>query len=236
MHLEDAVCVVTGASGGIGNAIAFALGRRGAQLAICARTGSKIDSAVRELRRLGVTVWGATCDVSDQRQVERFAGEVHSRLGPVDVLVNIVGLSSAPAADDGKQRPLDRPSALEVPDLFRTTEAFLPDMQAKQEGTIVSVASLAGNAPVQSVAAYAASRRAVLAVSAALRREVRKYNVRVVLIFPGTAVTEVFDEHNHQIRHPGQKLHLDDVAHIAVAVIEGAGRKMTDELDIQPSN
>jgi 3-oxoacyl-[acyl-carrier protein] reductase len=236
MELHGAVCVVTGGSEGIGRAIALALGARGARLAICARTSSKVTAAVADLRKEKITAWGASCDVSDDRQVRGFADAVHGELGPVDVLVNNAGLGHLVAVEDMTLAQFDETFAVNMRGVFLMTKAFLPDMRAKQAGTIVNIASLAGRNPVQDLAAYAASKHAVLGFSKSLMLEVRKHNIRVVAICPGTVVTGIFGKSTHEVERAERKLLPEDVAHTVVATIEAAGRAMISELDIRPTN
>jgi len=236
MDLKGAVCVVTGGSEGIGRAIAGALGARGARLAICARTSGKVDAAVADLRETGSTAWGARCDVSDDRQVRDFADAVHRELGTVDVLVNNAGLGHLVPVEDMSLAQFDETFAVNVRGVFLMTKAFLPDMKAKQAGTIVNIASLAGRNPVQHLAAYAASKHAVLGFSKSLMLEVRKHHIRVVTICPGTVVTDIFGKSAREIERAEHKLLPEDVAHTVVATIEAAGRAMISELDIRPTN
>jgi len=236
MDLTGAVCVVTGGSEGIGKAIALALAARGARLAICARTPGKVKAAVAELRQAGATAWGAPCDVSDDQQVRGFADGVHRELGPVDVLVNNAGLGHLVAVEDMTLAQFDETFAVNVRGVFLMTRAFLPDMKAKQAGTIVNIASLAGRNPVHHLAAYAASKHAVLGFSKSLMLEVRKHNIRVAAICPGTVVTNIFGKRADDIEHGERKLFPEDVAHTVVATIEAAGRAMISELDIRPTN
>jgi 3-oxoacyl-[acyl-carrier protein] reductase len=236
MDLTGAVCVVTGGSEGIGRAIALALGARGGRLAICARTSSKVQSAVADLHKGGMTAWGGPCDVSDDRQVRGFADAVHRELGPVDVLVNNAGLGHMVSVEAMTLAQFDETFAVNMRGVFLMTKAFLPDMQAKHAGTIVNIASLAGRNPVQNLAAYAASKHAVLGFSKSLMLEVRKYNIRVVAICPGTVVTSIFGKSTQEVELVDRKLRPEDVAHAVVATIEAAGRAMISELDIRPTN
>lgn len=236
MNLSISTCVVTGATEGIGRAIAFALGRRGARLAICARTSKKVDATAAELRQAGVTAVGAACDVGDQRQVQRFAELVHRELGPVDVLINNAGLGYFVDVEETTVEQFDHTFAVNVRGIFLMTKAFLPDMQQRQHGDIVNIASLAGRNPVAGGAAYAASKHAVLGFSKSLMLEVRKHNIRVIAICPGSVATPSFGRGPGRHEHPEKRLQPEDVAHAVVATLEVADRAMISEVDIRPTN
>jgi 3-oxoacyl-[acyl-carrier protein] reductase len=186
MQLGSAKCVVTGATEGIGRAIAFELGARGARVAICARTPERVETAVRELIDRGVDAIGWACDVSDQGSVSRFSDRVLDAFGTADVLVNNAGLSHFAPLTELTTEQIDEMLAVNVRGVFLVTRAFLPRMLEQQRGQIVNVASLAGRNAVERGTAYAASKHAVLGFSKSLMLEVRKSNVRVIAICPGS--------------------------------------------------
>lgn len=92
MTINGSLCVVSGATEGIGRAIAGALGERGARLALCARTAERVHTTVDDLKSHGVDAWGAACDVSDETSVTDFAAPVAKTCGQVQVLINNAGV------------------------------------------------------------------------------------------------------------------------------------------------
>ena len=90
---HETSCVITGGTQGIGRAIAFALGAKGARVALCGRNGERVEQTVGELTSCGITAWGTSCDVSDEASVGDFAAGVFERYGAVEVLVNNAGLA-----------------------------------------------------------------------------------------------------------------------------------------------
>jgi len=92
MTINGSLCVVTGATEGIGRAIAGALGERGARLPLCARTAERVHTTVDDLKSHGVDAWGAACDVSDETSVTDFAAQVAKTCGQVRVLINNAGV------------------------------------------------------------------------------------------------------------------------------------------------
>jgi 3-oxoacyl-[acyl-carrier protein] reductase len=236
MNLADAVCVVTGATEGIGRAIATALANRGARLALCARTSGNVQRVVGELRAHGATAVGQASDVSDPGQVQRFADFVRRELGAPDVLVNNAGIGYFTDVADMSVEQFDQTFAVNVRGAFLMTKAFLPDMIRRGRGDIVNIASLAGRNPIAGAAAYAASKHALLGFSKSLMLEVRKHGIRVMAICPGTVVTPFAGKSGLDIERPEQKLAPDDVAHAVIATLDAADRAMISELDIRPSN
>ena len=236
MDLKDKVCVVTGATEGIGRAIATALLDRHANVAICARTEKKVQAAIKELSGKGRTVVGMAADVSSEADVREFGDFVHQHLGPVDVLVNNAGLGHFAPVEKLSVKQFDETMAVNVRGIFLVTRAFLPDMRRKKSGNIVNIASLAGKNGLVDGTAYTASKHAVLGFSKSLMLEVRKDNIRVVAICPGSVVTPFFEKAGQELKNPERVLRADDVAQAVVATIELPGRAMISELDIRPSN
>lgn len=236
MNLSASTCVVTGGTRGIGRAIAFALGKRGAKVAICARTAANVTTTVKELRQAGITAVGSACDVSDPQAVERFAAFVRQELGPVDVLVNNAGLGHFVNVEDMTVEQWDETFAVNLRGVFLMTRAFLPDMRRRKRGHIVNLASLAGRNPLAGGAAYSASKHGLLGFSKSLMMEVRKDNIRVIAICPGSVSTPLFRRGEAPVEHPERKLDPDDVAHTVVATLEVADRAMISEVDIRPTN
>ncbi len=236
MNLKDRVCVITGATEGIGKAIAFALAAKGAKLAVCSRTSSKVERAVADLSKSGATAVGLPCNVADPAQVSQFAEFVRSQLGPPEVLVNNAGIGHFAEVEEMGLEQFDEIFAVNVRGIFLMTKAFLGDMKRIGRGDIVNIASLAGRNAVAGGAAYAASKHAVLGFSKSLMLEVRKHNIRVIAICPGTVVTPFFGRGPARIENPERKLMPEDVAHAVIAALEVADRAMISELDIRPTN
>ncbi len=236
MNLESAICVVTGATEGIGRAVTAALGRRGAKLALCARTESKVQAAVEHLTTAGFTAVGQACDVAEEAAVIRFAEFVRASLGPPDVLVNNAGLAHGGPVVEMSTAAFDETFAVNVRGTFLMTRAFLPDMLAGGRGHVVNIASLAGRNPVPNAAAYSAAKHAVLGFSKSLFAEVRRQGIRVTAICPGSVVTPFFEKSGMGLEHPDRKLQPDDVAATVIAALELPDRALVSELDIRPAN
>ena len=181
--------LITGASRGIGRATAIELARRGYDLALTGRDLGALDSARREAADFGVAADSFALDVCDEASVRDGVMRALSS-GPIDVLVNNAGvfqqrlfLAQDPA---WRQRELD----VNYFGAQRVTAAVLPAMIARGSGTIVNVSSLVGAIPCPSVANYCASKAALGAWSHALRGEVERHGVRVVVFLPSHTDTE----------------------------------------------
>jgi 3-oxoacyl-[acyl-carrier protein] reductase len=237
MELAGAVAVVTGATQGIGRAIAFDLGGAGARVAICARTESDVRATLGELCASGFDAVGMACDVSDPAAVTAFAAFVTAQRGPPKVLVNNAGIGRFAPLEELSLEDWDRTFAVNVRSLYLVTRAFLKGMKDSGGGTIVNIASLAGRNGIEGGAAYCASKHAVLGFSKSLMLEVRKHGIRVVAVCPGTVATPFMDKGPRAGRTSRDRaLRPEDVAHAVLGTLTVDDRAMISELDIRPTN
>lgn len=236
MNIKESVCVVTGATEGIGRAIALALGQRGARLALCARTRERVRATVDDLTSQGIDAWGAPCDVSEHASVASFAEQVSQQRGPVQVVVNNAGLGHIAPFTDLTVRQIDESLAVNVKGVMLVTKAFLPGMLERKSGQIVNIVSLAGRNGFVGGTVYSASKHAVLGFSRSLMLEVRKSNIRVIAVCPGSVETPFFDKAGVELPNADKVLQPQDVAEAVVAALELPARALVSELDLRPTN
>ena len=186
MQLKGARVIVTGASSGIGRAIALEFARRGARVALAARSETALHEVAREIRDQGSEAVVIPTDVTIAAQVERMTRETIRALGGIDVLVNNagVGLNATIADASGSDvEALFRLNVLAAADAIR---AVLPIMRAQQSGMIINISSVAGRIVVPRIGYYSASKFALTAIGDALRMEEGHHGIRVMNVFPGT--------------------------------------------------
>ena len=228
--------LVTGATEGIGRATALALGRAGYRVGICSRTIEKVEATLAELRAQGVTAAGAAADVADPDQVRHLVDQVRGTLGEIDVLVNNAGVLIARPIEELTLEDWDVTMATNLRGLYLTTRLVLPGMRTRRQGTIVNVASLAGRNGFVGGSAYSASKHAVLGFSRSLMLEVRKDNVRVIAICPGSVATGMLRDQAMLKPDHERILHPEDVAASILHVLALPTGALVSELDIRPTN
>lgn len=188
--LNGRVALVTGASSGFGEATAIALAEAGATLAICARRRDRLEA-------LGERIGGETlvieADLSIEEEAVRAVGETEAQFGRLDILINNAGvmyLGPVQTADLSKWRHM---FDLNVMGLMAATQAALPGMRARRDGHVVNISSTAGRIANPGAGGYSGTKFAVNAFSESLRKEVYMDNIRVTVIEPGVAATELRD-------------------------------------------
>ena len=227
---------MTGATEGIGRAIATLLGRSGYAVGVTARTEARVVALAAELNAAGVRSVGVPADVADPGQVDRVIHAVSEGLGPIDVLVNNAGIAIAKPFAETTLDDWDRTFATNVRSLYLLTHAVLPGMKTRGEGDIINVASLAGKNGVANAVAYSASKHAMMGFSRSLMLEVRQFGVRVITICPGSVDTALMREQSAFKVNFDRILKAEDVAATVLAALQLPRRAMVSELDIRPSN
>jgi 3-oxoacyl-[acyl-carrier protein] reductase len=230
------VAFITGATQGIGRATAFALGRAGWRVGVCARTADTVKALLRELHTEGITAAGRAADVGREAEVNAAVRQVETELGPIDTLVNNAGIAIFKTFADLTPEDWDRTMATNLRGMFLATRAVLPGMRERRSGTIVNMASLAGRNGLIGGTAYGASKHAVLGFSRSLMLEVRADNVRVVAICPGSVDTALIRGQTLHAREPKRMLRPEDVADTVLAALRLPERALVSELDVRPTN
>lgn len=188
----DDVVLITGASAGIGAAIAEVYARKGARLALGARRLDRLTEVVPKLEKLGAAdVFVQELDVSVQASVDTFVDQVMRRFSHVDILVNNAGLAAGmdPVAT-GKDADWQAMLDINVYGLLRMTRRLIPEMLRRHKGHIVNMGSIAGFQTYANGAVYAGTKHAVKAITGALRLELNGSPLRVTEIDPGMVETE----------------------------------------------
>lgn len=190
MSMAIRVALVTGATQGIGRAIAMALAEAGTGVAVLARTEEDVHAVAAEIRRRGGTALPIVADVTSERDVERAFQTVLSELSVLDVLVNNAGTGIRKPFAEMTPSEWDCLIDLNFKGVLYCTRAALRHMKPRRQGCIINIASQAGRQPEPNLAVYSATKAAVIAFSQALAREVDTLGIRVIAVCPGPVDTE----------------------------------------------
>ena len=193
-YLEGKHAVVTGASRGIGAAIASALAQRGARLTLMSRSVARLEHRAASLRaEFSATVMVAECDVTDDMSLRAAFTASVAAYGPPQVLINNAGAAeSAPFAKMTRDT-WDRMIAVNLTGTFACTALVLPAMVQAKSGRIVNVASTAGLRGYKTMTAYCASKHGVIGLTRALALETAKHGITVNAVCPGYTDTDMTD-------------------------------------------
>ena len=216
MRLKNARVIVTGASSGIGRAIALEFGRCGALLALASRNTAALDEVAAAIRKNGASAVVVATNVTEAGAVERMASETIRQLGGIDILVNNAGIGLQALIADASAADVEAMFRLNVLAAGAAIRAVLPIMRAQRAGMIINISSMAGRIVIPRIGYYSASKFALTAIGDALRMEEAHRGIRVMNVFPGTTRSS-FGEHRLGIRGRGAHQRVPPVSAEKVA-------------------
>ena len=183
--LDGKTALVTGASRGLGAALAVGLAHAGADVACASSRPGGTDVTAAAIRAAGVRAWSFDADLSDRAAVQRLVAAVHDDVGPLDILVNNAGTIRRHPATDYPMGDWDAVVETNLNAVFTLCQAFGRPMVARGHGKIVNIASLLSFSGGITVPAYAASKHGVAGLTKALANEWAQHGVQVNAIAPG---------------------------------------------------
>jgi 3-oxoacyl-[acyl-carrier protein] reductase len=231
MDLKDAVALVTGGSAGIGRAIAEKLAAGGARIAITGRNKDKLTAAAQALG-----VFAVQADVSKEADVERTFREVLSKFGHLDILVNNAGSGVFKNLVDFDLASFESVFATNVAGAMLMAREAARHFVARGRGNIVNIASTAALRGAPMGTAYYASKFALRGMTECWRAELRKHNIRVILINPSEVLTDFYPTAGLAQKANATKLRGEEIAHAVKSALEMDDRGFITELTVFATN
>jgi 3-oxoacyl-[acyl-carrier protein] reductase len=233
-RISEKVAAVTGGTRGIGRAIAEWLLRKGAYVAICARSGESVEQAVTELSPLG-RVFGVPADVTSVEQVARFFHAIDVEFGGLDILVNNAGAGVFHKVADMTPEEWHKSIDLNLNGPFYCSREALARFRNRGGGFIVNISSLAGKNAFSGGAAYNAAKFGLNGFSEALMLDHRHDNVRVATIMPGSVNTDFSGGPSDRSGDTSWMIAPEDVAEVVGMVLSLPARTMVSRVEMRPA-
>lgn len=192
MKLENKVCIITGASSGIGREVALEFAKEGANVVVGARRLEKLEELVELSKNLPGEIYAVALDVSKQEDIDNIVDETVKKYGKVDVLVNNAGiLDSYKSPVSITDEIWNNMFEVNVDSVMRATRKVLPLMREQKSGVILNTASVGGIRGMRGGLAYVATKHAVVGMTKHIGYAYAQEGIRCVAIAPGTVETEI---------------------------------------------
>jgi len=231
--LDGQVAFITGASRGIGRAIAESFAAEGASVAAAARSEAEIAALCGRIVSSGGKAIAIKLDLRSEESVKQAIARARSELGPIDILVNNAGVIALKKIVDTETEVWDDLMDTNARGAFLTCREVLPEMIERRKGRIINVGSTAGRRGYDEQGAYCASKHALAGLSKVLAIETQRYGIRVHMLSPGGVLTGLSSELRASRGEPEDSpdwMTPEEIARAALYLCTQDGAAMTDEL------
>lgn len=233
-RLKGKNVVITGASSGMGEAIARTFAKEGANLCLTARNGARLEELCKELEGEGVTASYCAADLRDPEEVSKAAGFALEMFPEIDILVNCAGLGLFEPFGEYSLEEYNTTMDLNVRALFFMTQAVAVRMKEQKRGQIISIGSMAAvKDAANNSALYFASKWALMGLHRCMAFELMDYDIRVTLLNPGNTDTKF--RPNAVGQHP-EWIQAQDIADAALYVACSSSNISIHEINVSPTN
>jgi len=234
-EVKNLNAIITGASTGIGYAIAERFASLGINLAVCARSADKLDELKSKLSRYNVRVYTEAGDLTDVSFAEGFVKNAAQTLGGIDIIVNNAGMALSRSFEESTVEDYEKIMSLNVRAPFVVCKAALPFLRRSNNATVINIASVTAHKgyPLQSL--YSASKHALAGMTKSLANELYTDDIRVHLISPGGVYTEMVKISRPDLSPEGLIL-PEDIADIAEFFITHRTNSVIDEIETHRQN
>lgn len=235
MDLTGKIALITGASGGIGTAIATKLSSMGMHLVITAKNAEKLDMLKNEIEKSGTNVHTIVTDISDSHTSKQLIEETIHVFGKLDVLVNNAGYAISKSLEETTVDEWDQSMAVNARAPFFLCKKSIPYLRESKCATIVNISSVVGRLGYADQAVYTASKHALMGFSKVLAKEVQSLGIRVHTIAPGGVATEMVTTMRADI-DVTQLIQPDEIADIVEFLLKHRGNAVIDNINMRRSN
>jgi short-subunit dehydrogenase len=236
MNATQRRALITGASSGIGKATALAFAKAGIDVALVSRSQVKLEAVASYAQETGVKAKAYPLDLAQISQVRQKMSAIVADFGPVDILVNNAGMGYTGTLSETPLSDWLEVMNLNLTSVFQCILGILPMMRDRKRGTIINVASIAGQQPFPNWGAYSVSKAGIIALSKTLAAEERAHGIRVTAICPGAVNTELWDTQTVHLNFERSNMLTPEI--VAQSILHTAllpEQAVVEELTLMPS-
>lgn len=235
ISLENKNAVITGASRGIGAAIARLLAAEGVNMLLTARTASALDTVAAELRDQGAAVYTFSADMTDAETPRRLMEAAGTHFDRLDILINNAGSANNTPFEETSLKQWEYMMNINARAPFLLCQKALPLLRKSEIPFILNISSVVGRKGYAQQAVYSASKHALMGFTKALAREMRNEQIRVAALSPGGVATDLIKEMRPDL-DPSHLITPEEVAESAVFLLRFRGNGSIDEIHLRRAN
>ena len=237
MKLKGKKALITGASKGIGRAIAKSLALEGVDLFLTARDGNLLENLKKELSASDVKAGYKTADLASENEVNELFAEAVKFLGDINILINNAGIGIKGNVAEMEISDWEKMYSVNLKAAFMLSRLAVREMIKKQSGYIINIGSGASQTPIAGFAGYCASKYGLLGFSESLGLELREHNIKVSIILPGSTATHFGGASpEDKISSKPGILRPDDVADSVLYLLKQSDIAWTSVMNLRPLN
>jgi short-subunit dehydrogenase len=235
MILQNKNVLITGATGGLGAALAKAFLKQGSNLLLTGRNKNKLQSLQEKLSDTSINLFNSevsydVCDLEDYNSIRLFSERTKNNLKQIDVLVNCAGVFQINSMKETSIEEYERCIKVNLTAPFVLTKEFSKEMAANNWGRVVNIASSSAYGAAAGTSVYSASKHALLGLSRALYKELKSSGVRVLCVSPGTIKTPMGEEVTKLGQNYDTFMDVDEVAEYVVYNTAFDGNLISEEI------
>lgn len=227
MQLQDKRVVLTGATGGIGQAVAMQLAKQGAKLALVGTRQETLNQLCRQLQQYHADIISILSDVTTEQGQKQIVHDMHTRFGGIDVLINNAGITEFTEFSEQQPEMMERILKVNIVAPMQLTRRVLPEMLDRQAGQIVNIGSTFGSIAFAYFTSYSTSKFALRGFSEALRREVADSGVNVTYVAPRSVKTSLNSNTVNEMAEK-VKMNMDHPALVAQKIVTAISKDKKD--------
>jgi 3-oxoacyl-[acyl-carrier protein] reductase len=231
--LDGKVAIVTGASRGIGRAIALMLGRNGVKVVAAARTDEDLIAVCDEIESRGCQSMSARTDMTSEEDVKRLVRTTIERFGQLDIVINNAGIGVFGPLEATRTENWDRIMAVNVRGPFMLCREAIPYLKQRPDlAWIINICSVVGVKGYVNQSAYTASKHALIGMTKALARELKEYGIRVHAVCPGGVDTALVAESRPDLDR-SVLMQPEEIADIVLFLLTRRGNAVIDQVNVR---
>jgi len=225
--------IITGATKGIGRAIALKFAIENINLVVCARSQEGLEALVAEIKKINprVSVQTKTCDVSIRKEINDFGGFCLSSLGSIDILVNNAGYFLPGDIHKEEEGMLEKMLQTNLLSAYHLSRKIIPQMQKQQNGLIVNISSVAGIQAYPQGGSYSISKFALTGFSKNLRSELQEDGIKVSTVYPGATYSDSWKESDID---ENRIMEAEDIAESVYAITKLSKKAVVEDIILRP--